>query len=790
MADNKKSVVYDESSVQKLGLINGIRLRPSTFVNKLGKDGVIKLAFELIQNANDEASNGYGTSYKVIVNSKIPEITVIDNGRGIPIGSIEDLLEDIYSGSKYDENIYQDHSGSNGMGLAVTQILSDYLELEIHRDGKVCKARYERGYKKYKTVEEEKNQKRTGTTVRCKPDLSIFFGPRSGFTDNGDYISESYMCDMLSGLAVNNPGLLIELEFDKKPYKFLFTGTLSNYLNIKGKSTGIKFLTNEFCEIEERETPPIEGRNFYIKSCVAFSKEGNRTWSYMNNFPTVEHGKHVDGVRAGVSRAITQYIKDHDYIPKNSKFNVSGADIIDNLVCIVMGKMSNPLYDGQTKNNLTSQDFYDYVAPIAYKQFMIWANKNKEEMDKICKMAVLRAKAAYAAKEARANTMNQQSSMKNVVSSKLNFKNFNDCSGSNPEENELFLCEGLSASSSLVMSRDSKTQAYLALRGKVLNITGKTNPKLSEELIVLNTILGLKFKPDGKIDFNKLRYHKIFIMTDADPDGSHIASLLLGYFLAYAPELITEGHVYVVNPPFYVLQYGKDLKLNILNETYFEIYKKEITLKTMDLIDAKGKKINDNVFKVFLNKLVGLTEFLELYGKELNIDTDLLELVIRSFDDLIKGRHKQFEVYGFKVNCVKKDKKYRIYHFDRGFEHYYLKIDSQFYKEIYVPIYKRLSSIYLGNVRFKNKRTGEIYSGTLNYLSKCMNTMLIGKKTTTLRMKGLGEMRSDLLRETGMDPKTRKVVKVTIDSFPEAKKWAGILLGRDDPNIKKDLFSK
>ena len=124
MADNKKSVVYDESSVQKLGLINGIRLRPSTFVNKLGKDGVIKLAFELIQNANDEASNGYGTSYKVIVNSKIPEITVIDNGRGIPIGSIEDLLEDIYSGSKYDENIYQDHSGSNGMGLAVTQILS------------------------------------------------------------------------------------------------------------------------------------------------------------------------------------------------------------------------------------------------------------------------------------------------------------------------------------------------------------------------------------------------------------------------------------------------------------------------------------------------------------------------------------------------------------------------------------------------------------------------------------------------------------------------------------------
>lgn len=787
-----KDQKYDESSIISLGYIEGVRRRPSTFIDKLGKDGVMKLAMEMIQNANDEVSNGHGISfgYKVTVKSKIPEITVEDRGRGIPIGSVEVLAETIYSGGKYNDDNYENSSGQNGLGISLMNILSEYFELEIHRDNKVAFFRYEKGYKKKKDIKPEPNQKWTGTIVRLKPDLSIFFGPMSGYLDDGNYINKAEFLFMLNNLSINNPGIPINLDFDGDKAVFCFSGSLEDYLFATVKKDGVKLLSGKACTFDDVETPPIKGKNFAIKACIGFAKEGSRIYSFMNNFPTVEHGRHVDGIRAGVSRVITQYIKDHDYLPKNVKFNVSGGDIIDNIVCIVMGKMSNPLYDGQTKNKLTSEDFFNYCAAQAYKYYTVWANANKDEMDKICKMAVLKAKAKWAAKEAREQTLKQDTSVKNVVSTKLNFKNFNDCSGSNPEENELFLCEGLSASSSLVMARDSKTQAYLALRGKVLNITGKSNPILSEELVVLNAILGLKFKADRSVDFSKLRYHKIFIMTDADPDGSHIASLLLGYFLAYAPELIEKGYIFVANPPFYVLQYNKDLKLNILNETYFEIYKKEIALKTMDLIDAKGKKIKENVFKVFLNKLSGYTEFLGLYAKELNIDSDLLELVIRSFDDLIKGRHKQFQTYGFKVNCVKKDEYYRIYHFDRGFEHYYLKIDSQFYKDIYVPVYKRLASIYLGNVRFKNKKTGEIYSGTLNYLSKCMNSMLIGRKTSTMRFKGVGEMPFTLLKETSMDPKTRKVVRVTLDSYPEAKKWAGILLGKDDPIIKKDLFSK
>lgn len=790
MADNKKSVVYDESSIISLGYIEGVRHRPSTFIDKLGKDGIMKMAMEMIQNANDEVSNGFGNGYKVSVNSKIPEITVEDRGRGIPIGSVEILAENIYSGGKYNEENYKNSSGKNGLGISLMNILSEYFELEIHRDDKVAFFRYEKGYQKKKEIKEEKNQKWTGTLVRLKPDLSIFFGPMSGFTDDGNYINKAEFLFMLNNLSINNPGIKIDLDYDGIKTVFCFTGTLEDYLFSTVKKDGVKLLSGKACTFDDVETPPVKGKSFAVKACIGFAKEGSRIYSFMNNFPTVEHGRHVDGVRAGVSRVITQYIKDHDYLPKNVKFTVSGGDIIDNIVCIVMGKMANPLYDGQTKNKLTSEDFFNYCSAQAYKYYTVWAKNNKEEMDKICKMAVLRAKAKWAAKEAREQTLKQDTSVKNVVSSKINFKNFTDCTGSKPEENELYLCEGLSASSSLVMSRNSHTQAYLALRGKVLNITGKTNPKLSEELIVLNAILGLKIDKDGHVDLNKLRYHKIIIMTDADPDGSHIASLLLGYFLAYAPDLITKGMVYVANPPFYQLVYSKDLKLNILNETYFEYYKKKIALKALDLIDSKGKKINENIFKVFLNKLIGFNDYISIYSKELNLDTDLLELIIRSFDELNNGIYKQFDLFGFKTNCIKRDTKYRIYHFDRGFEHYYVKIDHQFYKEIYIPLYKRMSEIYIGNARLQNKETKEIYSGTLNFLSNCIDKLLIGKKTEVKRYKGIGECSADTIRESCMDPKTRKLINVQIESFPEAKRWAGILLGRDEPNIKKDLFSK
>lgn len=773
---------YDESSIQNLGIVEGVRKRPSTFINNLGKKGLFKLFYELVQNANDEASESGTNYFEITLNSKIPEMTVLDHGRGIPIGSIGIILDNLFSGGKYNEEAYGVHSGSNGLGLAISAIISEYFIMEVHRDNKVAHVRYENGYRKYIKVEEEPNQKETGTLVKLKPDMSVFYGPDSGYNDDGDYFDETEVVLMLDGLSITHPGNVIKLNYDDKKYTFKFNGTIADYMYLTGKKNGTKFIIDNPCLFDVRD----EYQKFRLQACISFSKDTGTILSYMNRFPTVEHGTHVTGVKTGITRVITQYIKDNNYVPKTAKFTVSGADIIDNAVLIVMGEMPNPLYDAQTKNKLTSENFNTYAAGQAYKYFTLWANTHRDEMDKICKMAVLKAKANYAAKEAREQTMNPVS-VKNIVSSKLNMKNFTDCSGNNPKENEIYLCEGLSASNALVMARDARTQAYLALRGKILNVTGKVNPKLTEELQILISVLGIKGKGD-KADYSKLRYNRIIIMADSDPDGSHITSLALGFFLAFFPKLIEDGHVFIATPPFYRLNYPRDIHLNILNETYFFTYKMEIALKVFELIDPNGKTIDKKVFSIFLARLDGFNSFIESYAKELNLDCNLLELIIRFFDDLMNGNFKMFKQLGFEPSLRVSKKNYRIYYFDKGFEHYFLKVDNKFYESIYKPIYKRMSNIYLGNVRFRNKKTKEIYGGTLYHLSNCFDKMLVGNKCKLDRYKGLGEINSNVLRETAMDIKTRKIVQVTMNNVPSAIRWAKILLSDENINAKKDLF--
>lgn len=775
---------YDESSIKQLSLIEGIRLRPSTFINGVGSAAILQMLKEIIQNANDEVSNGFANKIDVEINSKIPEIQVTDNGRGIPIGSIDTIMDNIYSGGKYNENSYSKHNGSNGMGLMVLRCISDYMELQIKRDGKICDIRYENGKKVKHDIKEYKG-KDTGTRVIFKPYLDPFYGEDKGIPF-GNYIDYQTFDSFITGIMYSNKGVIINTIFDGIKKIYYFNGTDEEYLSSLAKTEKVKFIYDSVCVFSGiNEASHMRG-----KVVLNFSKEpNNKTWSYVEGFPTVEDGTHVDGTRAGISRAITQYIKQNDLVPKSAKFTVSGADIIDNIFMIVMIEMRNPLYDAQTKNRLTSKDAFEFMSTLAYSKFTIWAKTHREEMDKLCKWAVIKAKAAYAAKEAKEQVMNPVS-VKNIVSSKLNFKNFTDCSGNDPKQNELYLCEGLSAAGALVSARDAKTQAYLALRGKILNIVGKKNPNLTEELQVLISVLGIKGKGESA-DYSKLRYYKIVIMTDADPDGMSISSLILGFLLTYYPKLIEDGRVFIANPPFYRLNYPKNIHINILNETYFAMYKVAIALYAFELLDSKNKKIDKNVFKVFLNKLVGFNDYLENYAKELNLDPNLLEIIVRSFDHLMNGKYKQFEKLGYITRLHTSKKNYRIYYFDKGYEHYFLKVDSKFYNDIYKPIYKRLCEIKLGNVKMKNKKNNEIYGGTLYHMSNCLDKALIGSKCKLDRYKGIGEMNPDVIRETSMDPKTRKLIGITIDSpiaKEAAKKWTGILLGTDDMNTKKNIF--
>lgn len=775
---------YDESSIKQLSLIEGVRLRPSTFINGVGPAAILQMLKEIIQNANDEVSNGYATKIDVEIDSKTPEIIVTDNGRGIPIGSIDVIMDNIYSGGKYNENSYGKHNGSNGMGLCVLRCISDYMELQIKRDGKICDVRYENGKKVKHEVKEYKG-KDTGTKVVFKPFLDPFFGEEKGIPF-GNYIDHQTFDSFITGIMYSNKGVIINTSFDGLKKVYFFNGTDEDYLNSLAKKEKAKFIYDSVCVFSDKN----ENTHMNGKVVLSFTREPtNKIWSYVEGFPTVEDGTHVDGTRAGISRAITQYIKQNDLVPKSAKFTVTGADIIDNIFMIVMIEMRNPLYDAQTKNRLTSKDAFEFMSTMAYSKFTLWAKTHKDEMDKLCKWAIIKAKAAYAAKEAKEQVMNPVST-KNIVSSKLNFKNFTDCSGNNPKENELYLCEGLSASTALVQCRDSKTQAYLALRGKILNIEGKKNPTLTEELQVLISILGIKGRGENA-DYSKLRYYKIVILSDSDDDGAHIYSLICSFFLNYYPKIIEDGHLFRATPPFYRLNYPHNIRINILNETYFGIYKIAIALYRYDLLDAKNKKIDKNVFKVFLNKLINYNSFLDIYAKELNLDPNLLEIIVRSFDHLIAGKYKQFEKLGYIVHLKTSKKNYRTYYFDKGYNHYFLQVDSKFFNDIYKPIYKRLCEIKLGNVKFQDKITKTIYDGTLYHLALCLDKMLIGSKCKLERYKGIGEMNPDALGETAMNPKTRKLVQVTIkdaQSMKNAKFWNSVLMGNSNMSLKKDVF--
>jgi DNA gyrase subunit B len=773
---------YKSENIKVLGVIEGMKSRATLYLDDLGKRGMTKILLEMVQNAVDEAKESESHKIDIIIDTKIPEITVKDYGRGIPFDKIEPILTELHSSGKMDQSSYSIASGTNGLGLKLCNFLSDYLIMIVHKDGKTAKLRFEEGYKKSFTIEDN-NSGECGTHLTIKPTQKIFFNPEYGYLFDGQYFDINTIKMIIESLSYIHPNIEINFTVDNKKTVYLFEEGLSSYLKLKMKNDKVIAMTDIF-EFNTRN----DDKKLSLQAIISFSKQLSREKyaSFVNYFPTFDDGKHVDGVRAGISKAITQYIKSHDYIPKGAKYTVTGADVIDNIYGIVMATHPHAVYINQTKSKFLSEDFYTFAANSIYSPFLNWLNHHPSDADNICKLALIKAKANYAAKEARQIALDP-SNNKNIFQSKVDLRKFTDCNGNNPQDNELFLLEGDSAGGSAAQARDPKTQALLRLRGKVLNVIGKKTGKLSNELEAIATVIGMGL--GEKKNLNKLKFWKIVIMTDADPDGGHITSLLLAFFITYYPELIENGHIYIATPPFYQLILGKTT-LNILNEDYFRIYKREIALKTFELLDENKKIVNQNIFKVYLNKIIGYNTFLDNFATELNLNPILLELIIRNFDSLMKGKYKQFEHFGFHVKEKERSKSYIIFDIDKEYNHYYLRLDNTFYESIYKPIYMKLCDIKLSNVLLKSNKSNKIYGGTTYQLSEVIDSTMTGKGAELKRYKGLGEMNPKLLKETAMDPKTRKIYRVTMADATAAMRTTEIYLGKSEMETKKDLFGR
>ena len=555
---------YGADQIQILEGLEAVRKRPGMYIGSTSVRGLHHLVYEIVDNAIDEALAGFCDTVDVTINSD-NSITVIDNGRGIPTGinhkagipAVEVVFTILHAGGKFGGGGYKVSGGLHGVGASVVNALSNWLEVEICRDGKVYMQRYERGKTMYPLKEIGTcDIEKTGTKVTFLPDDTIFEETVFDFDILKNRFRE--MAFLTKGLKIVLRDNREEMEKEKV---FHYEGGIKEfveYLN-KGKTA----IYDKVLYFEGMKN------NVYVEVAVQHNDSFNESvYSFVNNINTPEGGTHLAGFRNAITKTFNDYARGAKLL-KESEANLSGEDIREGLTAIVSVKIEDPQFEGQTKQKLGNSEARVAVDNIVSEQLTYFLEQNPSIAKIICEKSILAQRAREAARKARDLTRRKTALEGMALPGKLA-----DCSDKDPKNCEIFIVEGDSAGGSAKVARSRATQAILPLRGKILNVEKARLDKIyaNAEIKAMITAFGTGIHDD--FDINKLRYHKIIIMTDADVDGAHIATLLLTFFYRFMPELIKQGHVYLATPPLYKLEKNKktwyaysDDELNqILNE--------------------------------------------------------------------------------------------------------------------------------------------------------------------------------------------------------------------------------
>ncbi|MCR4748506.1 MAG: DNA topoisomerase (ATP-hydrolyzing) subunit B [Lachnospiraceae bacterium] len=554
MAENKNEQ-YGADQIQILEGLEAVRKRPGMYIGSTSARGLHHLVYEIVDNSVDEALAGFCSEIEVTVNED-NSITVIDNGRGIPTGinhkagkpAVEVVFTILHAGGKFGGGGYKVSGGLHGVGASVVNALSEWLEVQIYNEGKIFKQRYERGKVMYPLkVEGKCDPKKTGTRVDFKPDGTIFE------TTEFDY---SVLKDRLRETAFLTKGLKITLidkrEVDEEGNKI----EISKTFHYEG---GIK----EFVTYLNKSKTPLYNDILYFEGTknkvyveVAFQHNDSYTEnvsSFVNNITTPEGGTHLVGFRNALTKTFNDYARSNKIL-KDSDPNLTGEDIREGLTAIISIKVEEPQFEGQTKQKLGNSEARGAVESLVSEQLTYFLEQNPSVARTICEKSILAQRARDAARKARDLTRRKSSLDTMALPGKLA-----DCSDRNPENCEIFIVEGDSAGGSAKTARSRATQAILPLRGKILNVEKARLDKIlgNEEIKSMITAFGTGIYDD--FDISKLRYHKIIIMTDADVDGAHIATLMLTFLYRFMPELIKQGYVYLAQPPLFKLEKNKKI---------------------------------------------------------------------------------------------------------------------------------------------------------------------------------------------------------------------------------------
>tara|TARA_B100001057_G_scaffold91911_1_gene88176 strand:- start:766 stop:2700 length:1935 start_codon:yes stop_codon:yes gene_type:complete len=547
----EKNQNYSADSIQALEGMEHVRKRPSMYIGDVGVRGLHHLVYEVVDNSIDEAMAGHCNKIGVIINED-ESISVEDDGRGIPVGihqkegvsALEVVMTKIGAGGKFDKDSYKVSGGLHGVGVSVVNALSDHLTAVVYRDGKVWQQEYQRGKTMYPVKETGKTDK-TGTLVTFKPDLSIF-------KDVEKYNYET-LANRMRELSFLNKGIHISLtdkrkkvDGDYKQEKFHSEHGLKEFISFLDENR--EPLIPEVISIEgEKNNVPVEIAMVYNSSF------NENIHSYVNNINTHEGGTHLSGFRRGLTATLKKYADSSGLLDK-IKFEISGDDFREGLTAIISVKVAEPQFEGQTKTKLGNKEVSSAVSQAVSEMLQNYLEEHPNEAKTIVDKVVLAAQARHAARKAREMVQRKTVMGGGGLPGKLS-----DCSEQDPSLCEIFLVEGDSAGGTAKQGRDRNFQAILPLRGKILNVEKAMQHKVFEnqEIINIYTALGVTVgtEEDSKaLNLEKLRYHKIVIMCDADVDGSHISTLILTFFFRYMRELIENGHVYIATPPLYLVK--------------------------------------------------------------------------------------------------------------------------------------------------------------------------------------------------------------------------------------------
>ncbi|MEO6259326.1 MAG: DNA topoisomerase (ATP-hydrolyzing) subunit B, partial [Thermoanaerobaculia bacterium] len=773
MAEN-----YTAEDIKVLRGLDAVRKRPGMYIGDTDDiTGLHHMVYEVVDNAIDEALAGYADRVSVVVHSD-NSVTVEDNGRGIPVdmhkeegrSAAEVIMTELHAGGKFDNNSYKVSGGLHGVGVSVVNFLSEWLELEIHRDGHVWRQRYERGVPKHSIVKGEKTQ-RLGTKVSFLADTQIFSITEMNFETLSQRLRE---------LAFLNSGVLIEIrdERSEKKHEFRYEGGIVSFVK----------------DINKAKTPlhdePIFIRDEKDGEGVEIALQWNEGYSenifcFTNTIKNLDGGTHLIGFKAALTRTMNKYIEESGILQK-LKISIEGDDIREGLAAIVSVKVRDPKFSSQTKDKLVSSHVKTWVEQVVGERLGEFLEENPREVRRIVDKVIEAARAREAARKARDLTRRKGALDSASLPGKLA-----DCQERDPRFCEIYFVEGDSAGGSAKQGRDRRFQAILPLKGKILNVERARLDKMlsSEEIRLMITALGTGI---GAGDFNigKLRYHRIIIMTDADVDGSHIRTLILTFFFRYMREVIERGHLFIAQPPLFKVSQGKKDSY-VKDELELSRFLLARVSENIEISTSAGTAVRSDA-------LVGMVQRMEEYrghGRKLQsrgVPREAIDLLFKEgfndraaladrerLDALVEALQQDgFEHVRHMTDEITETPKLQFQVGNNG-NGRKITIDSEFLSQYdfrqMAKAQEQLALVGLAPYTLRHGDDATVFGSIDELVDRIYE--LAKKGLAISRYKGLGEMNPEQLWETTMNPETRRLLQVTIEDAIGADALFTVLMG-------------